>query len=197
MNLEEGIIAVKRARSVIESCVEGEMPPSTSLPPSFSDKMGVFVTINNYPSKSLRGCIGFPEPIFPLSKALDDAARSAALEDPRFLPVKPKELDSLTIEVTILTPPVKIDAPPKERPQHVKIGEDGLIASRGFFRGLLLPQVPVEWGWDSEEFLSQTCVKAGLSPVAWLDEDTEISKFQGEIFSEERPKGEVKRITLN
>ncbi len=197
MNREEGILAVKRSREVIEYSTGGETIPISSLPSSFDEHRGAFVTISNYPLKSLRGCIGFPEPIFPLCKALDDAARAAALEDPRFPPLSTKELSSITVEVTILTPPVKMDCEPRERPHHVQIGVDGLIASKGFYKGLLLPQVPVEWKWDPEEFLSQTCIKAGLSPVAWLDRDTEIQKFQGEIFSEEKPGGEIKRRKIS
>jgi len=193
MKIEEGEKAVMRAREVIKSSVEGGKLSAPILPRSFDELGGVFVTIESYPSRSLRGCIGFPEPTFPLKRALDDAARSAALEDPRFPSVSLEELDSITVEVTILTPPTKLDCPPKEREKNIAIGVDGLIAQKGFYRGLLLPQVPVEWGWDPEEFLSQTCVKAGLSPVAWLDDDTEIYKFQGDIFSEEKPSGDVKK----
>jgi len=127
----------------------------------------------------------------PLIKALKDAALSAAFKDPRFQPITEEELSSITFEVTILTKPELIKTNPLEYKNQIKIGRDGLIAERGFHRGLLLPQVPVEWNWNTEEFLSETCYKAGLPPDAWLDKKTKIYKFQGKIFCETSPKGEI------
>ena len=95
------------------------------------------------------------------------------------------------MEVTILTRPEPYTAPKKKLPELVKIGRDGLIVSKGPFSGLLLPQVAPEWGFDSLEFLSQTCVKAGLPPDAWLDEDTEVQHFEAQIFAEVAPEREV------
>ena len=96
-----------------------------------------------------------------------------------------------------MTPPQLIEVEnPADYVKHIEVGRDGLIAERGFWRGLLLPQVPVEYGWDAGQFLSQTCVKAGLPPDAWMDGETKIYRFQGEVFSETEPYGEVKRIEL-
>jgi len=86
---------------------------------------------------------------------------------------------------------------PRDYPKAIKVGRDGLIVEKGFFRGLLLPQVPVEWGWDEETFLGQTCMKAGLYPDAWFDPDTRIYRFQAIVFEEEEPRGRVRRVELS
>jgi hypothetical protein len=100
--------------------------------------------------------------------------------------------------VTILTKPEVIKVKqPQEYPSHIKIGKDGLIVEQGFYKGLLLPQVPIEQEWNTEEFLSHTCMKAGLLPDAWFDKDIKISKFSGQIFTETKPKGQVKEKCLN
>ena len=103
-------------------------------------------------------------------------------------------MNKIIIEVSILTPPKLINAQkPGDYVNRIKIGRDGLIIEKGLYRGLLLPQVPVEWKWDEREFLSQTCMKAGLLADCWFDEETKVYKFSGEIFTETRPNGEVKR----
>lgn len=150
----------------------------TDAPPEFKEKRGIFVTLKKH--GTLRGCIGYPEPVYPLLEALLDAAVSAAVRDPRFPPVTAPEMDDIDIEVTVLTQPEEIAPDPK----NVNIGEDGLIAEKGVFKGILLPQVPVEWEWDAEEFLCQVCIKAGLPPDCWLDTKTTLYKFQGQIFAE-------------
>ena len=161
---------------------------------------GVFVTINRLENreKKLRGCIGYPYPTAPLVQAVIDSAINAATQDPRFRPVSQGELDKLVFEVSVLTPPQMVEVKkPKEYPAQIKVGEDGLIVERGMYKGLLLPQVPVEWEWDEEEFLCQCCVKAGLSPDYWLIEGTRIYKFQAIVFEEEKPRGEIKRRLLS
>jgi len=194
---EDGELAVRLARDVVESHVRKAKPKEFPTPPVFEQKSGVFVTLSTYPADDLRGCIGFPEPIMPLMEALRDAAVSAASRDPRFPPVREGELDRIKVEVSLLTPPVEVKVKrPIEYREHVKIGEDGLIMQRGFSRGLLLPQVPVEWDWDAEEFLSQCCLKAGLMPDAWLQQGTKVFKFQAEGFSEDKPGGDVRRRSL-
>jgi uncharacterized protein (TIGR00296 family) len=160
------------------------------------EKCGVFVTLNSLRegAEELRGCIGYPMPEAPLVEAIIDAAISSATQDPRFPPVRIEELKAIIVEVSILTPPSLIivnDA--REYPREVRIGVDGLIVEYGWLRGLLLPQVPVEWGWDSEEFLSQCCMKAGLPPDAWLLRKTRIYKFQALVFKEKTPEGEVEQ----
>lgn len=192
--LDDGILAIEIARTVIQNHVNKKEIPEFEVPEHFKNDSGIFVTINKYPNKSLRGCIGYPEPQFPLIDALIDASKSASTRDPRFPPVNKKELDKIVIEVSILTPPKLIKAKkPSDYVKQIKIGRDGLIIERGLYRGLLLPQVPVEWQWDVREFLSQTCVKAGLLADCWFDEDTKIYKFSAEIFTEIKPNGKVKR----
>ncbi|HSG83120.1 MAG: TIGR00296 family protein [Nitrosopumilus sp.] len=158
----------------------------------FDFSSGVFVTLNK--QNSLRGCIGYPIPVKKLSDGLIDAAISAATQDTRFSPVSFDELDKITFEVTVLTPPVEIKV--KEYADYLKeiqVGRDGLIVENSYSSGLLLPQVPMEYGWNVEEFLEYTCQKAGLGKDAWKDKDTKISRFEGVIFKEETPNGNIIR----
>jgi len=157
---------------------------------------GVFVTLEEHPSGRLRGCIGYPLPVFPLGIALVRAADAAAREDPRFPPVRPAELDRLTVEVSVLTVPEPILGPPEDRPHAVVVGRDGLIVETSFDSGLLLPQVAVEQGWDAEAFLAGTCEKAGAPPSAWRRASTKVRKFQAEVFREQRPRGPVVAVPL-
>jgi len=195
---EDGTFAVQTARNIIEEWVRSRNIIKPRFPDKFNEMGGVFVTISKYPGHDLRGCIGFPEPVYTLAKALSEAAISSASYDPRFLPMKSKELDDVVVEVSLLTPPKLLDAEtPSEYPKQIEIGRDGLIAELGVSRGLLLPQVPVEWGWDAEEFLEYLCNKAGLSPSSWLDPRMNIYSFQAEIFIEESPRGNIVRKELD
>ena len=197
MNLQDGEKAVRFARRVIETYVRGEPAPKTDLDSVFKEKQGVFVTIHTYPSHMLRGCIGIPEPIMPLQDALVEAATSAT-RDPRFPPLSERELDNIIIEVTILTPPKLLEvSDPKEYLSKIKIGRDGLIVRKGGYSGLLLPQVPVEEKWDVEEFLANTCMKAWLPADAWLDRNTKIYTFSGQIFTEIEPRGKIEEKPLH
>jgi uncharacterized protein (TIGR00296 family) len=160
---------------------------------------GVFVTINKLENgvQQLRGCIGYPYPTNPLVEAVIDSAINAATEDPRFPSLSMNELGEVVLEVSVLTPPELIETNnPKEYVSKFKVGEHGLIVERGVFKGLLLPQVPVEWNWCEEEFLCQCCMKAGLPPDTWLSKGTRIYKFKAIIFEEETPQGNVKRKAL-
>ena len=141
---------------------------------------GAFVTLTTA-SGDLRGCIGHILPHLPLDETVVGMAVAAALEDPRFPPVSAAELPSLRFEISALTVPR-----PAPSPEAVEVGRHGLIASRGWAKGLLLPQVPVEWGWDREEFLSHTCRKAGLPPDAWRDPATKLEIFEAEVWGEDR-----------
>ena len=194
-SLEEGTLAVSVARRVVEGWVQGnkkEYKPPRDLPESFQRDSGVFVTLNTFPEKELRGCIGYPEPVMPLIDAIVDSARSASTRDPRFPPVTAKELDRIVVEVSLLTPPELIHVKsPKEYLEVIKIGRDGLIADNGILRGLLLPQVPIEWKWTVHEFLDHTCNKAGLPMDAWTDPETKMYRFTAEIFDEVKPRGEI------
>lgn len=189
---EEGEIAVRFARAKVEAVV-GRVPmPSIQLTSRFSEKSGAFVTLDTYPERELRGCIGYPEPYFPLKEALLRAAEGV-VDDPRFQRLREDELDRIVVEVSILTPPELIQVEPDELPHHIRIGMDGLIAERGGFRGLLLPQVAVEYNWAPEEFLEHTCMKASLPPGAWRLPSTRFYRFGAEVFGEKEPRGEVER----
>lgn len=194
---EDGKIIVKTARKIVtEFLTNGtKLKLNNKFKEDFSFKSGVFVTLNN--SLGLRGCIGYPLPDRQLFTALEDASIAAATKDPRFPPVKKEELDTMIFEVTVLTPPKKILADnPQQYLSEVKIGRDGLIIKYGFNSGLLLPQVPVEYGWTAEEFLEHACEKAGLGKDYWKKPDTEIQKFEGIVFKEEKPHGTVIREKL-
>jgi len=201
LGLKEGKSLVKLARKAVEEYLKTRK--YISIPEDASKKLlqpcGVFVTINNIHNeeKELRGCIGYPYPNTPLAQAVIESAISSATQDPRFYPLSLSELGHVIFEVSVLTPPQIIDVKkPDEYPSKIKVGKDGLIVERGMFKGLLLPQVPVEWKWDEEEFLCQCCIKAGLPPDNWLLDGTRIYKFQAIIFEEEKPRGEVKRKAL-
>ena len=193
LTLEEGRFIVKLARTTIEHYLNSgeKITPPENTPSKLFEKRGVFVTLKRYPSMELRGCIGYPEPVMPLVLATINAAISAATRDPRFYPVRPEELKNIVVEVTVLAPPEPLSVPPESLPEEIKIGRDGLIVRCGVAAGLLLPQVPVEWRWNEREFLSHTCIKAGLPPDCWLDPRCQLYRFQGQIFTEVEPFGEV------
>lgn len=177
---EEGRVAVDLARDAIERAVRGERIALYDLPVIFQEKRGVFVTITQ--RKDLRGCIGLPYPTTPLGEAIIEAAVSAALEDPRFAPISLRELPDIEVEVTVLTEPQPLDCPSEKRPNCIEVGTHGLIVS-GFGRsGLLLPQVPMELGWTSTEFLEQACNKARLPARCWMRDDVTVQTFEGQIF---------------
>jgi len=191
---EDGVILVKTARRVVTEYLNSRTKAKLDekFEASFSFNSGVFVTINN--QMGLRGCIGYPLPDKKLYNALVDAAIGSATEDPRFPSVNVQELEEITFEVTVLTPPEVIHvSDTKECPSRIKVGRDGLIVKRGFNSGLLLPQVPIEYRWTEEEFLSHTCEKAGLPKDCWRDKETQVQKFEGIVFKEETPKGKVVR----
>jgi uncharacterized protein (TIGR00296 family) len=189
---KDGQILVKTARKVVNDYLKNgsRTELGKKFQEEFSFKSGVFVTLNN--PLGLRGCIGYPLPNKKLFNALEDAAISAATEDPRFPPVKFEELESITFEVTVLTPPTKIEVKePQEYLSKIKVGQDGLIVKYGYNSGLLLPQVPVEYGWNEREFLEHTCEKAGLPKEYWQKEEIEILKFEGIVFKEKDPNGDI------
>ena len=198
---EQGVYLVKLARQVIESKLGiSDAPVPVSDDQVLNLKCGVFVTLNEYDkgNMGLRGCIGLPYPTTTLIEAVMQAASSSAFEDPRFPPVKKNEMGGLTIEISVLTPTEKMSENDRSNlPNRVKVGRDGLIIGRGWNKGLLLPQVPVEWGWDSTEFLDQCCVKAGLSTKSWLKADTEVYTFQAILFKENTPRGQISRHRIS
>ena len=159
-----------------------KLPAIESLSPLLREKRGTFVTL--WLEGELRGCIGFPYPVKPLAEAVQDAAISAALQDTRFPQVRMEELSRIEIEISVLSVPKPISS------EQIKVGVHGLIISRGNRSGLLLPQVAIEYHWDVETFLEQTCVKAGLPQDAWK-EKANLSGFEAQIFSE----GDLKKKT--
>ncbi len=189
MNLSEGTEAVRLARAAAESEVVGG---EVAVPGggAFSEPSGAFVTLSTFPGHALRGCIGYPMPVFPLGEAICRSARGAC-HDPRFPDLRAEELDRVVFEVTVLTPPSRMSGPPEEIRDSIVVGRDGLILELMGHRGLLLPQVPGEFGWDAAEFLANLSYKAGLPPDAWTHPAAVISRFQGRIFRETEPRGEI------
>ncbi len=147
----------------------------SELPPPLQEPRGAFVTLKRH--GQLRGCIGQIEGRWPLAQTVSRMALAAAFQDPRFPPVTPDEWDDLELEISVLSPLVKL-----EDPAQVRVGTHGLYVRKGSRGGLLLPQVAVEQGWDRETFLRQTCRKAGLPPDAWRDADTELFVFTADVF---------------
>ncbi len=179
---EEGESLLRLARDSIERYLKTRSRIKPAMSGALKEKRGIFVSLHKH--GDLRGCIGHPYPDMPLGEAVVDSAICAATGDPRFYPVEARELGDLEIEVTVLTPVEHIKAKPKDLVREIVVGKHGLIVKKGMRSGLLLPQVPVEQGWDADEFLSHTCMKAGLPPDAWWDEDVSIYRFEGQIFSE-------------
>jgi len=196
-SLEDGKIFVKTARIVIEHYLKTGETIFPEEIKKYNEKRGVFTTIKNYKNNELRGCIGFPFPIYPLWKALVLSSISAATEDPRFEPMKIEELEKCIIEISILSEPeiIKVENP-EDYPNNIEIGKHGLIVQYGIYSGLLLPEVAVEENWDEYTFLSYTCLKAGLPPDAWLKLPVKIYRFTSQIFREVEPKGEVIEVKL-
>jgi AmmeMemoRadiSam system protein A len=154
-------------------------------PPANADNVlnqerGAFVTLRE--SGALRGCVGYTSAVKPLYMTVRDTAALAALHDPRFQPVSPSELPRLEYEISVLSSLRRVTDI-----QQIKVGKDGLLMKIGANEGLLLPQVPVEQKWDREKFLEETCVKAGVRPNCWKDENTDIFMFTSVVFGEQKP----------
>jgi len=184
LSQQDGKLLLELARKSIESYFS-KKDLDLDKYRKFSTKQGVFVTLNEH--GELRGCIGFPYPTFELYKAVFDAARAAAFDDPRFPQLKKEELKDLEIEISVLTVPedMKVKSP-EEYVKKIKIGEDGLIMKSGWTSGLLLPQVFTEYKSTPIQALEMTCQKAGLPNDAWKDKSVNVMKFQAQIFKEKR-----------
>lgn len=168
------------ARHAIASGVgerAGAQPSLDETLPILAERRGAFVTITM--STRLRGCIGRVEPTVPLRALIPEIAHAAAFSDPRFPAVRRHDVPSLTIEISLLSTPVTIDDP-----DLVEVGRHGLVVAAGARRGLLLPQVATQYGWSREEFLAETCLKAGLGADAWRAGEVSIQTFTAEVFSE-------------
>ncbi len=191
MDLAQGEKLVKLARQSVSSYFsKQEIEPLEE----FKEKLGVFVTILTKKNE-LRGCIGYPEAIYPLGEAVIKAAKHAAFSDPRFTPIKQEELNEIMFEVSILTKPELIEVKdPKEYLEKIEISKHGLIIEAEPFKGLLLPQVAVEHKWNVEQFLNYTCLKANLLEETWKEGSCKIYRFQTEIFREKTPNDEVVKV---
>jgi AmmeMemoRadiSam system protein A len=173
---EEKKILLHTARESLRSAfadTEGRYPKPTE---NLKTECGAFVTLRI--EGKLRGCIGNVTAEQPLFDAVRDLARSSAFRDPRFPPLTEGELPGVEIEISVLTPLEPIE------PQEVVVGTHGLLMRSGLRSGLLLPQVPIEQGWDREEFLTHTCYKAGLPGSCWQDPDTQLYAFTAIVFAE-------------
>ena len=168
---------LRLARRSVEEAAAGR-PPAQAKPesPVLLEPRGAFVTLKA--RGQLRGCIGHVVPSQPLHRTVCECAHLAAIRDPRFDPVRPPEVPSLRIEISVLSTLAAI------RPDQIEVGRHGLMVTMGLRRGVLLPQVPIEWNWDRERFLAETCLKAGLDADAWR-RGARIEAFTAEAFSEQ------------
>ena len=173
---------LKTARIAIESAINDAVPATFNDCPSLLTKpCGAFVTLHE--EGELRGCIGYTDAVRPLLQTVQEAAAKAATEDPRFTALTPDELAMIEIEISVLSPMKLV-----HNINEIEIGKHGLLIERKHSRGLLLPQVPVEYGWDVKTFLNQTARKAGLRSSSWNDSETKLFTFTAEIFSEQSVK---------
>jgi uncharacterized protein len=183
MNEAQKHILLKVARDTVEAVINGKQPPKISSDdPVLNAHCGCFVTLKN--NDELRGCIGQFTSDKPLIELVGDMAVAAATGDPRFLhePITPKEVNSLDIEISVLSPLKKTT-----EPLSLRLGIDGIYIKKGYASGCFLPQVATETGWSKEEFLSYCCAhKAGLKPDAWKDKNTQVFLFTADIIEEEK-----------
>jgi AmmeMemoRadiSam system protein A len=192
LSRQERAWLLRLARASVEQCVAGgdgldrllrELRPS----PGLEAERGAFVTLHTLESRgsaggapgALRGCIGRMEGRAPLYREVIENARSSALSDPRFSPVRPEEIPALSIEVSVLTP-----LSPLPHPEDFRPGVDGIEIEMSGRRGVFLPQVATEQGWDAERTFEQLCRKAGLPPGSWRDPEACLFVFQAEVFGE-------------
>ncbi|QKQ99991.1 TIGR00296 family protein [Metallosphaera tengchongensis] len=196
LNLQVGEKLVMIAKGAIKRKLKINVEDNVNSNEEVLQKYGMaFVTLETYLGNryELRGCIGYVEAVAPIRDVVARAATAAAFSDPRFPPLRKDEIDGIVVEVTVLTKPEVVETQDRKLlPSSIEVGKDGLIVEKGITHsGLLLPQVPKEYCWDSETFLAETCLKAGLMPDCWLDPSVKVKKFQGVIFRETRPGGEV------
>ncbi|MBD3373516.1 AmmeMemoRadiSam system protein A [candidate division KSB1 bacterium] len=177
-SLEQQTLLTLARQSIIAAVTNKSSSPVLKEPAErLAEKRGAFVTLHL--EGQLKGCIGYIFAVKPLWQTVVEAASSAALRDPRFSPVETDQVDTLNIEISVLSPLQKIDDI-----EEIEIGRDGLLISQQGKSGLLLPQVAAEHHWDAKTFVEQTCRKAGLSRHAYLEQETELFTFSAQVFSE-------------
>ena len=178
LSQEEKEALLKLARNAIDRRFDKNKPKvPVEMTPNLASSSGAFVTLHK--NGALRGCIGRFTSDTDLTDTVTEMAQSAAFEDPRFSPLRPDELDNVDLEISVLTPMRKITDV-----NEIEVGRHGIYIIQGPMRGVLLPQVATEQGWDRQTFLEHTCLKAGLTPDCWKSGKVEIYLFSAEIFSE-------------
>ena len=182
LDAEDGALLLNSAREAIASSLEGRDPVYGSPSENVKVLCGTFVTLHR--GKTLRGCIGTMRGVHPLIEAVREMARSSAFHDPRFPPLTGDELGDISIEISVLSPLVKISSL-----DEIHIGTHGLFLVKGLSSGVLLPQVAVEQGWNRGQFLKHTCRKAGLPEEAWKDSGVDVFIFSAILFSEDHQIG--------
>ena len=190
---------VRLARRAVEKYLNESVIITADNPDGLSQKAGVFVTLNYLSNNKeyLRGCVGFPLPEKKLYQSVIDAAIAAATQDPRFDPVNKEDMGNIIFEVSVLSPPQKIEVQNrKDYKNCINIGRDGLILKWKYGSGLLLPQVPVELNWNVDEYLANICYKAGASSNAWLMPESQLYKFEAIIYKESGPNGKILKVDL-
>jgi len=178
LSAEEGRRLLDVAREAIVARMAGRGPSAAASTPRLSEPGGAFVTLRKRRGGELRGCVGYVEPVFPLIETVARAAVAAAFEDRRFACVTEAEWPSLSVEISAISPTRPL------RPDEVEVGTDGLVIRHEGRSGLLLPQVPIEHGWDRCTFLEQLCRKAGLPKNAWRSPDVELLAFRAQVLGE-------------
>ena len=179
LNIQEQKELLQLARKTLEAYLKkGTIPGYTTDNKNLVRKAGAFVTLNK--ESRLRGCIGNFFSHEPLYKNIQEMAIAAAVEDPRFSHVTPDELSHLMIEISVLS-----ELETVKSLDEIEVGKHGLYVTKGFYRGVLLPQVATEYGWDRDTFLSETCMKAGLPEDEWKKPGIKIEKFSAQVFNEE------------
>ncbi len=173
---EERRLLLALAHEAIRGALSGDAPDPAAPSPHLAELRGAFTTLHL--GERLRGCVGFVQPLRPLYRTVAETAVAAAFNDPRFDPVSEEDAERLKIEISVLSPLRPITLP------EIEVGRHGLVVTHRFQRGLLLPQVAEEHGWDRETFLMETCLKAGLAPDAWLHGAT-LEAFTAEVFGDE------------
>jgi AmmeMemoRadiSam system protein A len=177
LSRDEESACLRLARQALEYYFRtGGHLPSPVKSGLLKERRGAFVTL--HVDGELRGCIGYPLPVKPLDETIIEMAVAAASQDTRFEPLAADEMERLKIEISVLGLPE-----PVGDPERVEVGRHGIIVSKGYFKGLLLPQVPVEQRWDRETFLAHGCLKAGLPPEEWR-KGAKIEVFTAQVFSE-------------
>lgn len=176
---EERAFLQHEARAAIECTLsDKDLPEYTTIPSTLLEPRGAFVSL--YKKGRLRGCVGYIEAVKPLIQTIQEVAVKAAFDDPRFLPLTPEELHQVRIEISVLSSLERV-----EDITTIEVGKHGLVLELAGRRGLLLPQVALEYHWDPKTFLENTAQKAGLSPDAWKHPAAIISKFSAEVFGED------------